>query len=759
MSSSPIRIRLLACLVPLALLLGWFSPWWMQGKVMAPFDILPGLYEPWRTNDSPPKIHNHFSTDAVNQYVPYRMWADKSLREDGYLGWNPHVFGGTPQYANTMVSGFDWGMWIHGLLDFWTAWHLAPMLYLFIAGAGMFIFLRARGCPPSIASLAALAYMANWQFITCLYFRQLVSSFCWIPWVLWALSPLFPPARSGAPASRPASWRLALTPFFLCLAFLGGTLQQHAFIVIVLGCVGLGILMDSASRMNERFRKLLWIAVLGGVAVCLAAFMLEPTIRLYQDNQRSGHTRGAFGYDGDYLQPLLNLISLPFHAFPFPLGRPQTLDLWKAFRSDFMNAGFMGTLPALVAIASLFSKKVFWGPRLMILLGLLVPLTPLVGYLYHRIHIVWILGGCWAAAELLAAGSPDDLRKWSRRLMIGSLVVCGLWLLVSLALLAFEEPIIQRLQQVIGARAAEAKSPAIQQWLQDRAAGFPRELALWHPWQLVPAIGALLSFISLRWIRLPDFKSLLPTVGVAIQLSAVWFVWASWSEEHEPYGKPPGMQELARLVGHGRLGMPPLDKKQRFMPSNTPEPVGIAVLEGYDSIHPLGIVPDPQNPLQSSDGIPLVTHLLTLPDNTGPPGWLPQGSFWGRHLWKHPSASTTAFLKTVGQDSLYSMVWTSWTMNRRKLDVPPANGEVIVAENWHRDWRYRLPDGPWQAPAMGPDRTIHIPVSFEIPTTLELKFTPHSVRWPLWLSAAALLASVALLIIAIVRSRIRPCDA
>lgn len=751
MPFSPLRLHIIVWLVPLVLVLAWFSPWWAQGKVMAPFDILPGLYEPWKTGDAPPEIHNHFSQDAVNQYVPYRMWADKSLREDGYLGWNPHVFCGTPQYANTMVSGFDWGMWIHRLFDFWTAWHLAPMLMLWIAGAGMLVFLRARGIPLSIAVLAAVAYMANWQFIICLYFRQLVSCFCWIPWMLWALSPLFPPAKTADCSGR---WRLALAPFFLCLAFLGGTLQQHAFICIVLGCVGLGILMDSATGMNERVHRLLWMGILGAMAVCLAAFMFEPTLQLYLDNQRSGHKRGGFGYDGGPLQPLLTLISMPFHAFPFPLGRPQTLDLWKAFKSDFMNAGFFGTLPALAAMVALFSKKVSWGPRLMILAGLLIPLTPLVGYLYHRIHIIWILGGCWAAAELISTFSTEELQKWSRRLVTASMIFAGLWIIASLTLVVFERDIIHRLQEFVQSRTAEAKSPAIQQWLQQRAARHPGELKLWHPWQLIPAAGAILSFVSLRWIRLPEWKSLLPSIGVGIQLSVAWCVWTSWSQDREPYGEPPGMAELARLVGHGRLLLPPVDTKQRFMPSNTSEPVGISVLEGYDSIHPHRIVTDPQNPLQSMDGIPVVTHLLKLQDTVGPAGWIPQGTFWGHSLWKNPSATTTAFFRTSGQETLQPMLWTKWTMNQRKLAVPPTTGEIIIAETWHRDWRFRLSDGTWQFPIMGPDRTIRIPVNTTRPATLELRFMPLSVRWPLWLSGAALLAIAVHFVHALMKRRV-----
>ena len=44
----------------------------------------------------PTFVHNHFVTDVVLQHIPYRMVMHESLRQDGYIGWNPFVFGGCP---------------------------------------------------------------------------------------------------------------------------------------------------------------------------------------------------------------------------------------------------------------------------------------------------------------------------------------------------------------------------------------------------------------------------------------------------------------------------------------------------------------------------------------------------------------------------------------------------------------------------------------------------------------------------------------
>jgi len=104
-----------------------FSPWIFTGRVLAPFDIIHQMFLPWRVGVELPDVKNHFVTDAVTQYIPYRIFAEQSFREDGYVGWNPLVFGGTPQYANTMALSFDWTIQLHRILPFWNAWHLGDI--------------------------------------------------------------------------------------------------------------------------------------------------------------------------------------------------------------------------------------------------------------------------------------------------------------------------------------------------------------------------------------------------------------------------------------------------------------------------------------------------------------------------------------------------------------------------------------------------------------------------------------------------------
>ena len=84
-----------------------FMPWWKDGKVCAPLDIVTNLYEPWADTNKPVEVHNHNSTDNTEHYLLYRDFVQKSLAEEGQVGWNPLKGGGTAEYGNTMASPGD----------------------------------------------------------------------------------------------------------------------------------------------------------------------------------------------------------------------------------------------------------------------------------------------------------------------------------------------------------------------------------------------------------------------------------------------------------------------------------------------------------------------------------------------------------------------------------------------------------------------------------------------------------------------------
>jgi hypothetical protein len=61
----------LAFLVLVAVVLGLFAPAVFKKELLAPFDIMQELAHPWNDGEIE-KVHNHFVSDAILQYLPYR---------------------------------------------------------------------------------------------------------------------------------------------------------------------------------------------------------------------------------------------------------------------------------------------------------------------------------------------------------------------------------------------------------------------------------------------------------------------------------------------------------------------------------------------------------------------------------------------------------------------------------------------------------------------------------------------------------------
>jgi len=322
-----------------------FSPFFLKGHVLAPLDIVSEMYQPWAGSITMPKIHNHFVTDAVTNFIPHRLVLHESIRQDGYVGWNPFVFGGTAQHANTMLISHEITQGLHRWLDFWPAWVLGRFFQFLLAGMGMAVFLAGRGFGRGICAFGATAYMLNQQFVAWIYFNQVVATFCWMPWVLWALFQAW---------EKNPRWA-AGAGLFLGLALLGATSNRRAFLLVALGCFWLGCLGE-AKKDRGLITGSIFFA--GMVGEGLAAFALQPSITSFLENAATGHSRGALGYEHGGWQPLWNLLGSPLTAYPFVLGSVQTLDLWKLFKLDLFSVGFFGTLPMLIACLAVFSRRV-----------------------------------------------------------------------------------------------------------------------------------------------------------------------------------------------------------------------------------------------------------------------------------------------------------------------------------------------------------------------------------------------------------------
>jgi hypothetical protein len=778
--------RAVRTLIPVALLGAlialWFGPvWWGGDRVLAPLDIQTGLLLPWReipvsgreapagaqgiaAPDAGARVHNAFPTDAITQYLIYRWIAERSFREDGYVGWTRTAFCGFPQFANTMATPFDWTVQLHRWLPFWQAYHWGLWGQLMAAGCGMLAFLRARGHPAPVALAGAVAYAGNAQFVVLFFHRWALGSFCWMPWVLLAWQGL---SQRRDPSGRGGGLDGAtlFLPATLALAFLGGSLQHAAF--VVLACAILAVSNWWGGSRTAALHLGLALVLAAG----LAAPMFIPTIHAYLENLGTGNLRGALAFPSPK-QAAGTALEIVAGPFPWPFGRAGTLDVWKPLGGNLIQLAFFGFLPGVLALRSLVgSKAVPSAPRWLMWVGLVLPFTPLVGPLYHRVLLLFVLGGVWAFAERLGDPAEPGRRFWKILLLLLGLGTIA-WLIASLAVEFGRDQVEALFVPRVVAAAAGSQFGPLPEVIADRARAFLDEFRIWHPSKSLPLLLAGLGILLvMNWRRIaPQWRWALPAL-VAAETTLLWSQYITFSPR--PPGHPlapalPGFDQVRELVGHGTVVQPevgpvwqsgPAIATQAF-PPNTLAPYGIPMLVGYESIHPPGLLPTLGWEL-STERLSrfAVTHALRHATTEPIAGWTEIWRGSGLALDANPD-TPARFLAQTGPARSDAppatptpVVLKRETMNRRWIDLPEGTRKLVARENYHPDWRLIvLPSGGTSAhpDPIRPVRRADGSMEFSVPggaRTALLEFRP--ARWPWAITAGS--AAIALGSLLIVR--------
>ncbi len=302
--------------------------------------------------------------DLAQFLYPTYTFASEWWRRGIVPLWNPYLFAGAP-FVSDPQSGIFYPL---NLLTFFLSAPLTfrdleylSVLHFFIAGAGMYAFLRwgkfaVRRSPFAMsngelrisipAALAgALAFEFSDLFITHFGNLNLIAVVAWLPLVL-----LF---YRRAVTDRRASFA-AIAGILLALAFHAGHIQSFLFSVFALVLFALWYAMDEGRMTNDErvlvfcHSSLVYLALVAVVAVGLAAPALLPGIEFTQ------HTvRAAYSYEqaAQYSLPPAQLIGLFVPGF-FGRGPQNAWGPW-----DRVEVGYIGILPILLALLALVLRR------------------------------------------------------------------------------------------------------------------------------------------------------------------------------------------------------------------------------------------------------------------------------------------------------------------------------------------------------------------------------------------------------------------
>lgn len=752
------RPAIYASLALLAFAAALFFPALFQGKILAPLDITTTMLEPWTQTSSEAKPHNHAPVDAVTQYLPYRMFVERSLREDGYIGWNPFEMGGYSLAANTMALPAAWTMQLHRFLPFKDAWNLGLLAEFLTAGIGMLVFLRHRKLPWIACLLGAIAYMANSQFIIWIYHRWALGSFCWMPWVLWSVADGF---RWRSPSPRHL-----LLPCFLALALLGGTLQHMAFVVLACGCLFFGSISKPEKALAEWPSAIAW-TVAFILASVMAAFSIIPQISAYLTNISIGHVRGGIGYELGPTQPLFQFFIIPTQIWPWLVGAAQTIDGFRLFKCGFMSIAYIGTIPMVLALWGLFRKSMPLQAKWLILSGLIIPLTPLVGPFYHRVQLLFILGAAWMAAEMLA----DLWKNPSPRLIRAVAVIVsiiGIGLVIGTLLPSGIRNSLN--QQIVSKALASSSGSSLSDdraWIEQRTIRWTSGFSLANG-RTAWVYGLLVAGTVALACTSGKNSSLRPKAGVlvlaitALELFTFYQSWTTWSNPRELPPEHPAIDAIRSLAGHHRVlqRAPGVGFTDMFATPNLLAASSIPSVDAYESIQyrsslvvlesqpartrlalagvGLSVQPVSSSPADGTGSWPVVKTINDFDIRTNPDVQAPIAAGTG-HAPSNP-ADILASLKISTP-----VTATLQTMNRITFTSPAMGTWIRIAQNWHEGWQWRTKDREWSSCREGADSACWIDLPTTGTTEIEVRFFPRP-QWLLYSSfmIAALWAIVLL---------------
>ena len=328
----------LAALLLLALAFLW--PGLLPGKVLMPMDVL-SLFRPWRGMALPLPLHNPLPTDVVDYIYPTRHFAAESLRQGEFPLWNPYLFGGYPFVSNLQAGLF----YPPTLLSYLLPESLAPMandldlvLHLFLAGAGMYFYLRTVGGSRLAALTAGGAFMLNGVFVVWLEWHTILGTAVWLPfgWAFFELA-----------LRKRRLFYILLASVVLALLLVGGHPQWMMY-----GAFGLGLYLAFRiawpAPASHRWAVVSAILLLA-LGFALAAAQLLPALEYL----RQGH-RATLPYG-----ELVRFGILPrFATYLIPnfFGNPTRGGYWGP-ENFAETTAYIGVLPLLLGLVVLIVRR------------------------------------------------------------------------------------------------------------------------------------------------------------------------------------------------------------------------------------------------------------------------------------------------------------------------------------------------------------------------------------------------------------------
>ena len=305
----------------------------LPGKVLSAADIL-FLLQPWKSLAPDLRPGNPLLSDAAMLFQPWLIYAAGEIGHGRIPLWNPHVFAGSPFFANPQSALLFPLTWIALILPLAPALTLIAMSKVASAGIAMYAFLRVHTLHPLAALMGATSFMFSGLLIV------------WLQWS-YASTLIFFPLLFAAVEwlrARDSHRPMAILALIVALGAFAGYPQ-----VFLLGLASAGAwAFYRAWGAGARF------LVRCGVAMALG--LLLASVQLLPFIEYARHS-AVLAYRSGWLPPLhASLRSAINFLMPYYYGSPTGGDYWGEWNFNEMSAS-VGLAPWMLLPVALVARR------------------------------------------------------------------------------------------------------------------------------------------------------------------------------------------------------------------------------------------------------------------------------------------------------------------------------------------------------------------------------------------------------------------
>jgi hypothetical protein len=363
--------------------------------------------------------------DGVLQFYPWRDLVFDAWRKGEVPLVNPYQLAGQPLNANSQSGGAYPLHILFAILPLSTVlkMNLLGMLHMFIAGIGMYFWIRKLTGDEKAGLVAGLLFASSQFLVSWSPLASVPTTIAWIPWILFGLH--IQSARG-----------LLLVALSTALMFLGGHLQFAAY-----GSIAIVIYAVSIAFQAKEHRTKALIPMLG---IFLGALIAAPQVSLILKNSQTSHRKnvpsdeGYAAYLGGALQPFEALSLIEPKLLGSTTAKAESIaqsgsptGYWPLFIKPNSNPAecALWILPAGVILAVFAFRKsaISLGASLITLVGLLLAFgTPLNKLLFFNVPgwsatgspgraiVLYVLGMCALAGigYSYLSEKVDDKKTW-----------------------------------------------------------------------------------------------------------------------------------------------------------------------------------------------------------------------------------------------------------------------------------------------------------------------------------------------------------